>query len=612
MKFRTALLLGIVALVSLMLCGSLLAVTRVLDSAARERLRKDLDQSLRILVEVQSSRQRALDSEARVVAEEPRLRAAMSAEEITHETLYSVAFEMQKALGSDLFVLTDGGGTLLVDVAEPDAEGFDLGQQPVVGNALRDGRAETVWTRERAVYLVEARRVRLGEQVLGVLLVGKLVDERFLDAVRAQTGGIVALEVDRQVSKSSFPPGTPPGLAAMLPAALGSGGITGTGTEVAVAGETFLAAPLTVPGYGGEHHLRYVVLQSLDDALAPALRLERLLIVGGLLVLAVAIALAIALSNHLARPLGALVRFTQRIAAGDLAARAEAQGSTETRALAGAMNVMITEIAASRRALVAKERLEQELEIADRIQTSILPRALDVEGLEVAARMVTATEVGGDYYEVLPTPGGAWLGIGDVAGHGLTAGLVMLMIQSGVSGLVRARPDAPPSELVNILNRVIHDNLRHRLTQDEHVTFCLMRYTSDGRISFAGAHEQVVVWRASTGRCETLETPGTWLGPVEAIEHMTRDSEARLAPGDVMLLYTDGLTEACRNGSELFGEARLMDALKTVAREPVEHIADHLIAAVREWMDTQTDDLTLMVVRYVGTGAPKALPAARD
>jgi phosphoserine phosphatase RsbU/P len=600
-RFRTALLIGIVALVSLMLWGSLIAVTRVLDVAAHARLKQDLEQSLRIAAEVQSSRHRALDSEARVVAEEPRLRAAMAAEEITHETLFSVAFEMQKAVGSDLFLLTDSRGTLLVDAAEPEAEGFELGQHPVIAGALRGGRAGSVWTRERAVYLVEARRVTLGEQVLGVLLVGKLLDAPFLEAVRAQTGGVVALEVDGQLVGSAWPPGAPGGRAAGLPEVLRRSPGDATGFPVTVVDARFLAARLAIPGYSGERRLRYVVLQSLDDALAPAARLERLLVLGALLVLGIAVLLASVLSSYLSQPLRALVNFTNRIAAGELDARADARGTLEVRALARAMNVMVSEVAASRRALVAKERLEQELEIADRIQTSILPRELGVQGLEIEARMVTATEVGGDYYDVIPVSGGAWLGIGDVAGHGLTAGLVMLMIQSGVSGLVRARPDAPPSELVNILNRVIHDNLRHRLTQDEHVTFCLVRYKADGRLSFAGAHEQILVWRSSTGRCETLETPGTWLGPVEAIEHVTRDSEATLDPGDVMLLYTDGLTEACQGG-ELLGEARLMEALERVAREPVQYIADHLIRTVDEWMDAQMDDITFMVVRYLGSG----------
>lgn len=355
--------------------------------------------------------------------------------------------------------------------------------------------------------------------------------------------------------------------------------------------------------------MRYVVLQSLDAALAPAARLEALLVTGSLGVLALALLLATALSGGLAKPVDALVVFTRRIASGDLDARAELRGTRETRALGEAMNVMVAEIASARSALVAKERLEQELEIAERIQKSILPRRLEVPGLEIAARMVTATEVGGDYYDVIPVSGGAWLGIGDVAGHGLTAGLVMLMIQSGVAGLVRAHPDAAPSELVGTLNRVVHDNLRHRLAQDEHVTFCLLRYAEDGRIAYAGAHEQMLVWRADTDACETLETPGTWLGPIEVIDHVTHDSETRLRRGDVLLLYTDGLIEASRGSGELFGDDRLMRAFRRLARESVERIADGLIEEIEGWMDEQLDDVTMLVIRYVGRGEPSGASA---
>jgi hypothetical protein len=88
--------------------------------------------------------------------------------------------------------------------------------------------------------------------------------------------------------------------------------------------------------------------------------------------------------------------------------------------------------------------LEKELEIGARIQTCILPAAIEVPGLSVSARMIPASEVGGDYYGVFPTHDGAWIGIGVVAGHGLTSGLVMLMMQSAVAALGRARPDALP------------------------------------------------------------------------------------------------------------------------------------------------------------------------
>src|SRR3954471_1354518 len=100
------------------------------------------------------------------------------------------------------------------------------------------------------------------------------------------------------------------------------------------------------------------------------------------------------------------------------------------------------------------------MEIASRIQTSILPRQFEVDGLQIAAQMIPATQVGGDYYDVLPVDGGCWLAIGDVAGHGLTAGLVMLMIQSIVSALTRQRPDATPAELLSILNEVLFENVR--------------------------------------------------------------------------------------------------------------------------------------------------------
>ena len=103
------------------------------------------------------------------------------------------------------------------------------------------------------------------------------------------------------------------------------------------------------------------------------------------------------------------------------------------------------------------------MEIAARIQTSILPRDVNVAGLEIAAAMHAATEVGGDYYDVVPVDDGCWLGIGDVAGHGLGTGLVMLMMQSGIGALARKMPDASPRDLLLALNTMLVENVRVRL-----------------------------------------------------------------------------------------------------------------------------------------------------
>jgi sigma-B regulation protein RsbU (phosphoserine phosphatase) len=287
---------------------------------------------------------------------------------------------------------------------------------------------------------------------------------------------------------------------------------------------------------------------------------------------------------------------TRRIGRGDLAARAAPEGPTEVRALAGAMNQMAGELDASRRALAEKERLEREMEIAMKIQTSILPKRFDVAGLEIAARMIPASEVGGDYYDVLPVERGCWIGVGDVAGHGLTAGLEMLMVQSVIAALVRANPDAAPKDQLTVLNHVIFENIRDRLDQDEHITLTLMRY-ADGVVTFAGAHEEIVVLRAGGAACERIATPGTWLGAMRDIAAVTRDSALPLASGDLMVLYSDGVTEAPGAGGVQFGMDRLCTLIEDSRGETAEAIRDRIVAAVQAWQTRHDDDISVMVVR---------------
>ena len=108
------------------------------------------------------------------------------------------------------------------------------------------------------------------------------------------------------------------------------------------------------------------------------------------------------------------------------------------------------------------EAARQENEIASRVQASILPGEIDVEGLAISVQMLPAEVVGGDYYDIIPVNDGCWLAIGDVAGHGLAAGVIMLMIQSAVQSLVRLSPQASPRDLVCALNGALYENIRKR------------------------------------------------------------------------------------------------------------------------------------------------------
>jgi sigma-B regulation protein RsbU (phosphoserine phosphatase) len=253
---------------------------------------------------------------------------------------------------------------------------------------------------------------------------------------------------------------------------------------------------------------------------------------------------------------------------------------------------------AAEREKAEKQRLEQELSIATRIQTSILPRDLTVRGLEIAATMLPATEVGGDYYDVLPTGQGCWIGIGDVAGHGLRPGLVMMMLQSVVAALVRSTPEATPRELLRVVNAVIYDNVRERLQQDEHATLSLIRYHADGQLLLAGAHEDMLVLRADSGKVEVVPTLGTWVGATRDIAEATQDTPYRLRDGDVLVLYTDGVIEAANGSGEQFGVERLVRELERGAARPAFEIRDQLCSAVTEFMKEQHDDIALLVARY--------------
>jgi sigma-B regulation protein RsbU (phosphoserine phosphatase) len=241
--------------------------------------------------------------------------------------------------------------------------------------------------------------------------------------------------------------------------------------------------------------------------------------------------------------------------------------------------------------------MKQELAIGTRVQTCILPRHVDVAGLEIAATMVPATEVAGDYYDVLPVADGAWIAIGDVAGHGLTAGLMMIMLQSAISTAVRTSPTARPSEVLAVVNEVLFENIHGRMGDHAHATISLLRYRGDGCLVFAGAHEEMVLWSAASGRVELVDTPGTWLSVARDIRAATVDSQLTLEEGDLLILYTDGVTEARRGPREQFGVERLCEVVRRSAREPALVVRDRILEEVARWAPHRDDDRTVVAIR---------------
>lgn len=248
---------------------------------------------------------------------------------------------------------------------------------------------------------------------------------------------------------------------------------------------------------------------------------------------------------------------------------------------------------------VERERLLEGARLAAELQTRLNPSDPKVPGLEIAAKLLPAAEAGGDYYDIIPSSGDStWIGIGDVTGHGLHAGLIMMMLQSIVSGIAKFDPKMSPSQLLIAANQALHDGIHHRLGRDDHATLVVMKYTRDGTFTYAGAHEPPIVHRAASGECELIEPLGFWVGAVPDIAPLTQDASFKLFDGDLLVLYTDGLVEPRNAHGEQFGTERLSALVKRWAELPVATIVERTLLAVREWTNDWTDDVTLLVLRY--------------
>lgn len=248
-----------------------------------------------------------------------------------------------------------------------------------------------------------------------------------------------------------------------------------------------------------------------------------------------------------------------------------------------------------------REAIHSELRIASRIQAQLLPKTdPSLPWLELAGRMKTAKEVGGDYYDYLQASSGElYLVIGDVSGKGVPAGLVMVMARSILHSLVeRSGATAiDPRSIAVETNRLLKRDIKPGMF----LSLLLGRCDAPTKsIRFAGCgHERPLVYRAKTGAVEPLELAGTVLGVLPDNSKHVAEVTVTLAPGDQVLLFTDGVTEAMDAGGKQYTPARLM---KTFAEHGKLAPADLIKAIERDLTKHATgvdqhDDITMIALR---------------
>jgi sigma-B regulation protein RsbU (phosphoserine phosphatase) len=291
---------------------------------------------------------------------------------------------------------------------------------------------------------------------------------------------------------------------------------------------------------------------------------------------------------------------TQRIMQGDFSHRIEVRGKDQLAELGVSFNRMTENLAHLLTVAKEKERLQSEIEIAREVQNQLYPRvAPRTKSLRLTAVCRPARIVSGDYYDyecIRETH--VALAIGDVAGKGISAALLMATLQSSLrTQLNNGRGEEPLSaaRLVSQLNRYLYANT----SPEKFSTLCLGLYDeADGSFLYTnGGNVQPALVRGSM--VQRLDVNGTVVGAFPFAEY--GESRIALKPGDLLVFFTDGVTEPENEYGEMFGEERFLDLVVRSAHLGEDEIIRAVIESVRAWTGSEElqDDMTLLLARRV-------------
>ena len=270
----------------------------------------------------------------------------------------------------------------------------------------------------------------------------------------------------------------------------------------------------------------------------------------------------------------------------------------ETKNYSKELEQTVRELEASREVIRLKnleerKKSEQELALAQETQRSLLPRLLpQFENFRIHAFNHPTRYVGGDFYDFLQLSSGEWVGVlADVSGKGIPAALLSSMVLGALSMEFSSRTQ--PQEVLNRVNRLLCE----KSLPDQFVTLFLFLLNPDGAGQFISAgHNPAYLFRSSTGKIEELTSDAFILGLFDFVSYQS--CPLHLCKGDILTVYSDGLTDAQNHQEEMFGEERLLDLIRQEAPLGSHALEQKLLKAVENFTQgmPQTDDITFVVI----------------
>jgi len=320
-----------------------------------------------------------------------------------------------------------------------------------------------------------------------------------------------------------------------------------------------------------------------------------------LVIFLVGIGIIVFLSSFLVKPIQRLIEGVRAVGEGDLDHRIFVETDDEVGKVASAFNEMTKKFKVAQRRLVEQERLQKEMQVAQDIQHTLLPKRFpEIEGYDIATLYRAAKEVGGDYYDFV------WIDrdtlgivVADVSGKGVPGSLVMTMIRTALR--LEGRANKSPSDVVRRVNSFVSDDMKKGMF----VTIFYVVLDSRRRlISYSSAgHNPMILYRSETDKTYFLNPSGIPVGidlPEREFFAETLSSERiRLKKDDMLVIYTDGITEAMNRNRNQFGEENLLEFIKSHSHLRPEEFVKQLDDDMGNFTGgiPQADDITLVVIK---------------
>lgn len=300
-------------------------------------------------------------------------------------------------------------------------------------------------------------------------------------------------------------------------------------------------------------------------------------------------------AGRITTPIEKLTAGALILAKGDFKARVRVETRDEVGTLSETFNKMAHDLEISTKALVYKERVAKELEVAAKMQKEILPDKLpQIEGLDLAACVIPAVEIGGDCYDFIQVdPQTHLFYISDVTGHGVPSGIVV----SIANALIYSYAHSPSLKdiLINV-NRV----LKQKTASNMFMTLLMLRY-SNGELTYLSAgHPEMLHYSHADKKVVQEKGGGIALGMMPDISKLLNEASITFNSGDCIVLYSDGIPEALSPSGEQYGMQRFKRALSEHGEfDSSESIKNALIADVKAFIGgaVQADDITLVIAR---------------